>query len=296
MRSVNQRVSNTRSRLTLCCVVMAIALMTGCATGFFYNRLDTLASWYFEDLVSLNDDQRIELREWLARTLAWHRRSEMRRYAAFVDELATQTATPGDKARYDALRGRFESYVDDLVGKTVPEASELLLSLSTLQTKEMLDSLAAKAKTRSEKNARTVASGKWQRQQRDDIEKQLKRWTGSVSSQQSNLIESGVAQLEPTYIDWAASQQSWRSELQKALQTDRSDTAMQQHVAALMRTPQQHWIPLYAQKVARNRERYLTLLVDIDATLSPAQRQRLRAELRKLSGQLAKLAEDNQGA
>jgi hypothetical protein len=273
----------------LSCALAIALLLTGCAAEFFYNRLDTLASWYFEDLVSLNDDQSHELRDWLERTLAWHRQSELRRYASFLRELAQEVAAPGDRAAYERLRMRFEGYVGDLANKTAPEAARLLLSLSAAQSDELLNNLARKTEERTAKSAKAVATNKWQREQRDDFTRQLKRWTGAVSDQQEQIIATGVRELDPTYLDWAASQQAWREALRSALAEDHS--AAQERVLALLREPYAHWTEPYAQKIARNRGHYLNMLAAIDATLSPVQRNRLRDEILKLAGQLEKLAQ-----
>lgn len=272
--------------------LLIAVVFAGCATEFVYNRLDTLASWYFEDLVSLNGDQRDDLRDWLTRTLAWHRQSELQRYADFVDEIAAGASDPGNKATYDGLRARFESYANDLIDKTAPEASRLLLELTPSQTTQLLAGLAQKAETRRARKAKAVASNNWQSEQREDFAKQLQRWTGSSSAEQENIIAAGVKELEPTYLDWAASQQAWRNGLQTALGGDPADASTRQRLLTFLRRPQQHWTAAYAQKVARNRNRYVTTLVALDATLSPTQRSHLRDELRKLSGQLRKLAEN----
>jgi hypothetical protein len=268
-----------------------VLLCTGCASGFFYNRLDTLASWYFEDLVSLTDDQRHELRDWLEHTLNWHRHSELHGYAQFVRDISEEVATPGNRASYEKQRERFDGLVEKLVDKTTPEAARLLLSLSMPQTDEMLASLAEKSRKRKEKNIKLVANDKWQDEQEEDIVTQFKRWTGSVSERQKQIVAQGVAQLEPTYLDWAASQEQWRSALRTALAGNHAEAATQQRVQSLLGEPQRQWTQGYAQKIARNRDRYLNMLASLDASLSPAQRTHLRDELRKLAGQFDKLAE-----
>ena len=54
----------TRSKTILLLLVVLAGTLAGC-TNFFYNRLDTLAAWYVQDLVSLDDSQRSDLRTWL---------------------------------------------------------------------------------------------------------------------------------------------------------------------------------------------------------------------------------------
>jgi len=268
-----------------------LLLASGCSSGFVYNRLDTFASWYFESLVSLNDGQRTELRAWLERTLNWHRQSELTRYATFLSDVATTIAHPGDRTTYESIRQRFEGLVTDLLAKTAPEASELLLRLSPQQVNELLENLAEKTRESTEESATAVATNKWQPKQTKDFTRQLKKWTGSVSPEQRRIIEKHVRQLEPTYSEWAESQQAWRDALRETLTggvTPKTDVP--RRVLVLIEDPNRQWTQAYSLKVERNRERYMELFGELDASLSARQRTHLRAELTKLSQQLTALA------
>ena len=273
-------------------LILCALLTTGCSTGFIYNRLDTLARWYFESLVSLNDGQRTELREWLSQTLAWHRRSELTRYSEFLDDVYVTAEHPGDREAYEAMRTRFQSLLNDLIGKTAPEASQLLTHLSAPQVDELLENLAEKARESTEKNAEAVEDNEWRPDQIKDISRQLKRWTGEVRTAQKGIIATHVAQLEPTYTDWAESQAAWRAALRDALLAKGTATAEQPptRVLQLLEDPDREWTPAYAQKVERNRQRYQAMLLELDASLSPKQREHLRHEVRNLSQQLSHLA------
>ncbi len=274
-------------------LLACVLILSGCSTRFIYNRLDTLASWYFESLVSLNDGQRTELRAWLGRTLTWHRESELTRYASFVSDTSDLAAQPHPRETYDAMRMRFQGLVDDLVTQIAPEASRLLLDLSPQQVDELLANLEEKARESTEEDAKAVARNKWRPQQVKDLTKQLKRWTGSATPQQRELIAATIAQLEPTYEDWAESQRSWREALRNALLSPHrgEDDAAASRVLTLLEDPDRYWTPMYAEKVARNRERYQDLLVQLDASLSPDQRTHLRKELDKLAKTLTRWAQ-----
>jgi hypothetical protein len=274
-----------RQRLLALPLIACALLTAGCSSGFFYNRLDTFAGWYLESLVSLNDGQRIEMRAWLERTLAWHRSSELTRYASFLDDVSTSIAQPGTRESYDVMRVRFEGLISDLVKKTAPEASELLTHLSPEQIDELLESLADKTRESTAENAEAVAKNKWKPEQTKSFARQLKRWTGSVSTQQTDIIAKHVADLEPTHLDWAESQRSWRDALRDAL-----SGAEPPKVLALLADPDRQWTSDYSQKVQRNRERYQAMLLELDATLSQQQRAHLREQLNKLSQQLTRLA------
>jgi hypothetical protein len=274
--------------LLLCALVT-----TGCTTAFFYNRLDTFAGWYFESLVSLNDVQRTELRGWLERTLAWHRRSELSRYATFVSDMSATVEKPGTQESYDEARLRFQGLIDDLIQKTAPEASELLTHLSPAQIDELLDNLAEKARESTEESAEAVADDEWRPEQVKSIARQVKRWTGSITPQQKQLIAVHIAEIEPTYAEWAESQEAWRDALRGALlapsleETD--DTS--DRVLGLLEDPNRHWTDAYSAKVTRNRGRYQQMLMELDASLSAQQREHLKSQLLKLSRQLTRLAQ-----
>ena len=275
-------------------LLVVVLLVSGCTSRFIYNRLDTLASWYFESLVALNDGQRTELRTWLENTLAWHRRSELTRYAAFLSDLSASAAQPGDHNSYDAVRKRFEGLVSDLAEKTAPEASQLLVTLSPQQIDELVDNLAEKTRESTEENAEAVAEHEWHPNQIKSVTRQVKRWTGSVTPAQKQIVATVVNELEPTYLEWAESQDAWRNALRDALLTrdTQSEGGPPQRVLELLREPDHAWTEAYSQKVARNRERYLRLFGELDVSLTAQQRDHLRNELTKLAQQLHNLAQD----
>lgn len=285
--------------------IVALALIvTGCTGNFVYNRLDTMAGWYLRSLVSLDDGQRSQLQGWLTQTLAWHRQSELTRYAQFLRDLSGELSQPKppayslaahdpagpdladpDLAGYEQVQKRLEAFWDDFIAKTSPEAERLLLSLSPAQVDELLANMAGKTSKRAEEDNDT---DKWRRAQIKGLTRQVKRWTGSVSAPQKELIAATVAQIEPTRAEWLASQRSWQDALRQSLSGDATAGRIQQ----LLAQPQAQWSAQYAQKERRNRQRYLRLIASLDASLTPQQRERLRTELLKLAQQLEAIAQE----
>src|SRR5687767_5971123 len=147
----------TRYKTILLLLVLA-GTLAGC-TNFFYNRLDTLAAWYVQDLVSLDDSQRNDLRTWLNETLQWHRRSELIRYAKFLRELAATSEQPGNASTYKSVEAQVEGFGARLVEQAAPDAARLMMSLTPEQIDELEASLAEKARERSEKNLAAQAEG-----------------------------------------------------------------------------------------------------------------------------------------
>src|SRR5690606_33781940 len=65
MRAMRAASPSFRRKPIAAVLVVLCLVLSGCTARFIYNRLDTVATWYFQSLVSLNDAQRSELRAWL---------------------------------------------------------------------------------------------------------------------------------------------------------------------------------------------------------------------------------------
>jgi Family of unknown function (DUF6279) len=272
-------------------LVLWLALGASGCTRLLYDRLDTLAGWYLGSLVALDDAQRADLHTWLEQTLQWHRKSELARYAQFLRELAQSAAQPVNRAAFEQAEARIEAFGKDLVEQVSPEAARLLLTLSPAQVDELLASLEEKSQERSEDDREEIAEGTWHRKRATDLQRQLKKWTGSVTTAQKTLLEQSAGELEPTSGEWLDCQRRWRAALRDALEEPRT-AASSDRVLALLRAPDSEWTAEYAAKSARNRERVLAMLEALDASLTPAQRERLQRELTRLAGQLEDLTED----
>ena len=210
MRVETRRPSITGRWLRLLCVLLLAAGATGCAK-LVYNRLDSLAAWYVGSLVSLDDQQSSNLRAWLAQTLEWHRESELGRYAAFLRELSSEVAQPASRADYQRALDRVEGFATDFSAQTAPQAAHLLLELSPAQVEEFLANLEEKSNERSADSREAIRDGTWQTRQIKNTQRQVKRWTGTVTEEQKVLVREMAQHIQPTTTEWLESQQRWRS-------------------------------------------------------------------------------------
>jgi len=272
----------------LLCVLLLAAGATGCAK-LIYNRLDSLAAWYVGNLVSLDDQQASTLRAWLAQTLEWHRESELGRYATFLRELSSEVAQPASRVDYQRALERVQGFAEDFSAQTAPQAAHLLMELSPAQVEEFLANLEEKSRERSEKNREALQDGTWQTKQIKNTQRQVKRWTGSVTEEQKLLVREMSQHIQPTTDEWLESQRQWRAALRDAFSN--RDTA-ERRILQLLREPDTQWTAQYKTKEASNREQFLSLLTALDASLTPAQRGRMQRELTNLAERLEALTEE----
>jgi hypothetical protein len=286
---VEPRRLSTMFRLSrLLCVVLLAASAAGCAK-LVYNRLDTLAALYVGNLVSLDDQQSSDLRTWLAQTLQWHREKELGRYATFLRELSSEVARPSSRAAYQRRFGQVEGFVSDFAAQTAPQASRLLLELTPAQVEELLANLEEKSQERSAESLQEIRKGSWQEKRVKDTQRQVKRWTGTITQEQKLLVREMSQQIQPTTHEWLESQRRWRAALGDAFSN--RGTA-QERILQLLREPDTQWTAQYKTKEASNREQVLSLLTALDASLTPAQREHMQRELTALAERLDALTED----
>ena len=286
--TVQRRPTTVSRYLRLFCVLLLAASAAGCAK-LMYTRLDTLAAWYIGDLVSLDDQQRSDLRAWLGQTLEWHRASELGRYATFLREFSTQIAQPSGRDTFQRAFDRVEGFFGDFTAQTAPQATRLLLELTPAQVEELLTNLEEKSNERSEDERDAIRDGKWQAKQIKSTQRQLKRWTGAISDEQKRLVDETMQHLQPTTLEWLESQQHWRAALRDAFSN--RDTA-EKRILALLRDPDSQWTEQYKTKEASNREQFMSLLTALDASLTPTQRERMQHELTNLAERLEALTEE----
>jgi hypothetical protein len=276
----------------LLCVLLLAAATAGCAK-LVYNRLDTLAAWYVGSLVTLDDQQSSALRAWLAQTLAWHRDTELGRYATFLRDLSSEVTRPSDRAAYTRMFDRVEGFAAEFASQTAPEATRLLLQLTPAQVEEFIANLEVKSKERAADSLKEIRKGTWQANRVKDTQRQVKRWTGTVTEEQKLLVREMSQQIQPTTAEWLESQQRWRDSLRDALGDAFSNRGTaEERILQLLREPNTQWTEQYKTKEASNRDQVVTLLTALDASLTPSQRERMQHELTHLAERLESLTEE----
>lgn len=270
------------------CVLLLVVTAVGCAK-LVYNRLDSLAAWYVGNLVSLDDRQNSDLRAWLAQTLEWHRESELGRYATFLRELSSEVARPSDRVAYQRVFGQIEGFVTDFTEQTAPQATRLLLELTPAQVDELIANLEDKSHERSADSLKEIRNGSWQTNRIKETQRQVKRWTGTVTEEQKLLVREMLQQIQPTTQEWLESQEQWRAALRTAFSN--RGTA-EERILQLLREPDSQWTAQYKTKETSNREQMLSMMIALDASLTQSQRQHMQRELNDLAERLEALTEE----
>lgn len=279
------------SGLRAATLVVAALAIAGCTSSLFYNRLDTVARWYVGNLVTLDENQQNALGEWLGQTLAWHRGSELKRYEVFLRDIAGKVASGPDPALYPKSAQQAEAFMQDLAGRLAPEAAGLLLSLKPAQIDELLANLEKRDLEELDEERERTDADRLKRRTRS-LTRQLERWTGAATTEQKAIIERTVGTMTAAGLlgedeEWFASQSAWRKELKAALGSGNDNRSQ---VEALLRDPARSHSAAHVQAEAAERQQFLDLVIELDATLTEKQRATLSRKLGELADDLDSLS------
>ena len=116
----------------------ALAMMSACSTvKLGYNNLDEAAYWWLDGYVDFTDDQSPGVRQESARLHAWHRATELPRYAQLlqrVETLATSDVTP---AQVCGVIAEIRERLDAVGAQAVPPIATIALGLEPAQLQHL---------------------------------------------------------------------------------------------------------------------------------------------------------------
>jgi hypothetical protein len=265
-------------------------LLAGCSGAtVVYEQLDVLLPWYFRDYVDLDTGQRRQLEQAVDGLLAWHRESEIGRYAAFLRELERDAAAPLGLDRIRAARFELDAFWDDVARRLAPEAAALLSTLSDEQVEDLFARMDRDdAKQAREARGRSPEERVSRREKA--LHRQLERWVGRLDDRQEGLVAACAAELRADPEGWIASRQAWAAALREALAERRDPARLRPRLERLLSDGESFWDPGYRRQFDVDRERVIRLFAEIDASLTAKQRSALRIRLERWALDLEAIA------
>lgn len=268
----------------------AASLLAGCSmVRLAYENADSYVRWRAGYYLDVHGEQAEELDAAIDAFHEWHRRTALPQYAKLAAEAAQRVAdgvAPEDLVwGYDSLGAQVRASLREAAARAAP----VLAKLDAKQIAHFESRLAED----NRRFAREFLRGpeKARRERRAErIVKRLEDWVGRLSDAQVERVR----------------QYSGRVPLLAGLR-DRDNRRLQQRLLALLREGgtaslktglvdlAENWErerdPEYAAAVAAARRELYALLLDLDRTLSPAQRATAVANLRRYAADFGQLAE-----
>jgi hypothetical protein len=272
-------------------------IFSSCTIKATYNRLDWVLGNYLEQYVELSGAQQIALKQQLAKTLAWHRTTQLPVYATWLQSV-----------KYDVQHGLTETQVEQhtlelflywraLMMRFADDMALMLPTLSAEQRAELFENFASKNAEYEDRYIKVT-----RQQQRDNYTERLEdsfdSWLGSLNRQQQQMIQTAALELQPIAAQSLQMRQRWQRQLKHVLETQQAGASMHLAMQTLFVNPESLRSNTYKQMLEHNRQVITRLIVAIAHTLSDEQHQYFNERIDKyvkLFNELAAEAQPNAG-
>jgi hypothetical protein len=262
-----------------------LALLSGCsATRVLYSNADAFLRWQADSYFGFEGEQSDELDARIAAFLAWHRAKALPQYARLAGEAGERLAR--GLSREDLVWGydSFQSQARESLRAAAAEMADLLDRL----TPEQIDRLERRLAEENRKFAREHLQGtvreRHERRLAQNLER-LEEWFGSLSEEQVERVRR-YSEGAPRIAELRDRE---RRRLQKELVAMLRAREAKQRLADWAPNWDRGREPAYAAGVRQMRDQYFRMLLDLDRTLSPAQRQAAVARLREYAAEFESL-------
>ncbi|GEM78016.1 DUF6279 family lipoprotein [Vibrio superstes] len=269
-----------RQRWLKTLLVSALLLtLTACTAKLMYRNLDWAVLEFIEDYVSLDGDQEEILELQLKQFTQWHKTEELPRYEAQLQTLYDADLSLVDEDFLIEQHQMFRTHIKRLANEITPELYSLSRSMSKEQIDEFLRNLTEQHQDYSEKYSQT-SERKTRTRYKERIEKNLRRWLGTLSIEQKNIAYEWSSSIERTHQDWAVYRIETRDRI-KTMFARRDDPFFyQKELTTLINNPEQGYSSELIGKLERNRALANQSILAIISTASAEQKQHFKEEIK----------------
>ncbi len=258
--------------------LLVVTVLGGCVIRVVYNQLDWLTLWYIEDYVDLDRAQEEQARALIARTLTWHRATQLPRYASLSRELLKTAEGPVSETFIADRYAEIVELLDALLRQVCPDIASLLQTLSDEQVEDLFAQLAEE-NMELEEDYSGISREERRAKQGKAINRAFRRFTGRLNPPQEALIRSETEQSNDLSADWLRRRAAWQQEFRVLMDGRKSNPGFDVRFTDLVLNPNQFDSPGYREIVEDNQRRFFKLTSDVLGTLSPAQARRLEKRL-----------------
>ena len=259
-------------------VVVFIIFLTSCSSKLAYNNLDWWVYWYMDDYIELKDEQEEKFDAHLQNWLSWHKKSELTRYKAQLEDIKKQIQndTLNSSIVYNNLelaRSHWERVRDEV-------SPELAAIAKTLDDEQVVTLFAALEKdNKEEEEERQEALEKSEAERLKDrierIQETISERIGDLSKEQKQIVSTYAQQFISTGDAWIKYRRNIQNAARKLFVSRKQNERFEQELVVLMQNPDNYKSDVYKQSSAHNMTVTATLLAEIFSTLSEKQRQTL---------------------
>lgn len=283
--AVQTKKISTRLRRA-CVILVAVVMLAGCTVARLgYEMLPWFAMWQLERHLSLDSAQRQLASERLDALHAWHRQTQMPRYAALIESGISRLDAPLTAADLSGWRAQMFSLWQAPAERIAPDLADLALMLRPAQ----IDRLERRLADSTAELRRKYLGGS----ETERLEARAERWQermewllGDITAAQRAELRKIAAERPSDEAAWLDERQARNDRLVRLLRQIEAERPARDRAIALSRTfLEGFWQsddPARARRLAANADNGDRVAAAMLNTASRSQRDHMRAKLRDI--------------
>ena len=272
--------SRRLQHLTL--LLLLSLVLTACnRVGLAYRNLDVIIPWTLNDYLEMNRKQKSWFNERLKEHLSWHCSTQLPGYLDWLERL--QQMVLRDQVNDAALQERAreaKQAIAQTARAIAPSAIELLQGLDDGQVAQMKEAFAKDMRERRSKYLKPPLEQQIARRA-ERMDKRLTTWLGPLTPDQARRVLDWSKSLGEQNQLWLANRANWQAQFSAALE-QRQSSDFGKRIERLLVDRESFWTPAYRQAYANSEQAARSLLVDVMASSTPAQREHLGNKLQNV--------------
>lgn len=263
----------------LAVALIALLMLSGCTTKVAYNFLDWAIEWKIGKFVSLEGEQKDDMKRSIGEFHRWHRSTQLPLYAEYLTGLAERVKEkPLTGKAVHAETDRIQLLLDQSMEKVLPDVQRIASTLTERQVQEILEKVAEEREEYIDEHIE-VSDKKRQKKRYKDFMKQADRWFGRLGSEQKAQVEKWSESLLP-YEELNAQQQLiWQQQLKDLLAQREQPEKLEKGLRELMFYRTDNWLPELEKVLDRNQEITYEVVAKLINGLTPKQKRHFQEKL-----------------
>lgn len=266
--------------------LLALVLLAGCsATRMVYNNADLFLRWQAGRYLDVHGAQSEELDARVAAFLAWHRAHVLPQYAGFAREAETRLARGLSRADLVWSYDSFQTHIRAAMRAAAEESAPLLDRLSPEQIEHLRQRFAEDNRKFAKEQLEGNDGERRKRRVKRNVER-LEDWLGGLSDAQVERVRQ--------YSERAPLVGELRERERRRLQAEFLAMLRAREAGKRLADWAEHWDrnreAAFVAAHRANLDALFDMLLDLDKTLTPAQRESAQARFREFAADFERLA------
>lgn len=276
------------TRVGMIAIAAGVLALTACSSAnLAYSTAPTIIAGEFDDAFNLNGEQADLLDERLQRFFDWHRREELARYRTLLERAANDASDGFSAQEFAVIVREVRTAWNRAVEQMIDDLGGLGATLSPVQIEHFRWYYA---ETREEYDEYLELDDEERREYRAERSlERLEKWYGGFDRELEQRILARLQTLPDTRESWLRYRKARVEEMLRIFSTTSDPETIKVELRDLMLNPEHPVVRDFEPKRAAYWRAYGEMLEEINAWMTPEQRQKAIDQLQKYARMVAEI-------